>query len=899
MNLSSTTWRCIIVLLTFSVRGCPLLPADCMKFIPLGYLMVERAPPFLLGSDLTVYCHINECDWGSKMFLELDGANVNLSKRLNCTSTVFHVAPVRPRSSVVCKLMRAHMSALNVVNGLDLQAGHEPKNIICETTRSSEFVVCSWQKGGETYLDKYYNISLVRLNGTQVLLEQIKDAEEISIPQAILVENTKYELIITAYNYLGKSQSEPFILCVQDVVIPETPRIVKVEFGSNFSAVLHWETSTRLRTHTRLRADNGSWEMREGTQLGEGLIQVDSLRPLAVYEFQMRVCDAASGLTDTNTSRWTVSHRATCSRWSPSVMTRSPGKSLSQPLHVWRTVGTPQDTNGLKNVTVLWKPPAPEDYSGELQQYKIFVDDDREETCTAASSQCSVQVPAGNRMLSVSAVTSYGTSPPAEVEIRYSGLLGPILREFAPSANGNAVLVSWTSTLEELLYYVMEWTSVPAGRLQWRKLTKDLTNTSVTGLTAGVRYNVSLYAVTTRGVSAPSSTLIYSREQRPLSSPTLHVLAHETKRILVQWDEPPVDQQRGFITKYTVYLQTLDSSNSELNVTVSGSGWRRMWLDCPEGALALQLTASNAAGEGPRGTLISSHPAAPAVGLVIVMVFITAIFIVIVTNLLCCGCVRERIKQKCVSWGPSWLVGNLPKPGRSNAIRLLTDNRSEPIFSSTDSDPPLSPIIMLSQEMDEVYPTIQVEVSQTGSEQTAAGTSLSMTDSRTILVEDGGYKPQIISLFPLEEVQDAEERDVPAHEEENSCSNEGLLGSFLSGVDVNFSGSSQGPTLSSVGVFLWPQAGETSVLTKVVLQETTHGDDMADFRCLDLKQDGSMATDTVGNCSSAGETTLNGGYLPQPGSAPCHSAHRCDRDDGSDTNCTAGVCKMVLKEESL
>ncbi|KAM6921144.1 interleukin-23 receptor [Xenentodon cancila] len=874
MNLSSATWRCMIVLLTFSIRGFPLLPADCMEFISLGYLTVEPAPPVLLGSDLTVYCHLNGCEKGSKLSLELDEANVNLSNRVNCTSAVFYLTPVRPLSSVVCKLKRAQMTASNIVNGLDLRAGlppNEPKNINCETTRSSEFVICSWQQGSETFLEKSYNISLGRQNGTQVLLEQIRDAEEISIPRTILAENTKYELIITAYNHLGKSRSEPFILCVEDIVIPETPRIVKIEFGNNCSALLHWKTSTRLRAHIRLRVDDMSWEMREGTQLGDGLIQVDNLRPLAVYEVQMRACDSASGLTDNNAP---VSQRATCSRWSPSVKKRSPGKSPSQKLHVWRTLGGQQDTHGLRNVTVLWKPLAPEDYSGQVQQYKIFVDNDREETCSAASSQCSVQVPAGNQALSVSAVTSYGTSPPAEVEIRYSGLLGPILQELAPSDDGNAVLVSWKPTLEELLYYVMEWKSVSAGMLQWRKLSKELTNTSVTGLTPGVRYKVSLYAVTTRGVCAPSSALIYSREQRPLSSPTLHVLAHETRRILIQWDEQPVDQQRGFITKYTIYLQTLDSSNAELSVTVSGSGSRQMWLDCPEGALALQLTASNAAGEGPRGSRISSHPAAPGVGLVIVMVFVIAIFAVIVTNLLCCGCVRERIKQKCVSWGPSWLVRNLPKPGRSNAIRLLQDNRREPIYSSTSSDPPLSPIIILSQEMDEVYPVIHIEVFPTGSEQPTTGTSLSMTDSRAKL-EDGGYKPQPALQFPLEEeLQEAEESDGPAHVEEDCSPSEGLLGGFLSSVDVNFPGSSQGPTLSSVGVFVWPAAGETRALTEVFLQKTTDGDDAADSRCLDLTQDGSVTTGAVGSRSSAGQTTLSGGYLPQLGPAPSHSAHR-------------------------
>lgn len=43
-----------------------------------------------------------------------------------------------------------------------------------------------------------------------------------------------------------------------------------------------------------------------------------------------------------------------------------------------------------------------------------------------------------------------------------------------------------------------------------------------------------------------------------------------------------------------------------------GSDPRQKWLDCPEGALALQVAASTSAGEGPRGSRILSRPAAPA-----------------------------------------------------------------------------------------------------------------------------------------------------------------------------------------------------------------------------------------------------------------------------------------------
>lgn len=69
------------------------------------------------------------------------------------------------------------------------------------------------------------------------------------------------------------------------------------------------------------------------------------------------------------------------------------------------------------------------------------------------------------------------------------GFFGPALRELAPAANGSAVLVSWTCLTTkhrstsggELLYYVIEWTSVPAAGLQWQKLDKGQNNISITG----------------------------------------------------------------------------------------------------------------------------------------------------------------------------------------------------------------------------------------------------------------------------------------------------------------------------------------------------------------------------------------------------------------------------------
>uniref|UniRef100_A0A3P9NF65 Interleukin-12 receptor subunit beta-2-like n=1 Tax=Poecilia reticulata TaxID=8081 RepID=A0A3P9NF65_POERE len=553
MNLLLASWRCIIVLFCFSINGCPLLPAGCVDVISGGYVTAEPATVLLMGSNLTVpYLCITHPVPHKKDFL--DDLTVNLSKRVNCTTTAFYLPRVwKPLSKVVCKMKSSQLSALEIISGLDLRLGlppDKPANINCETTRSSDLVNCSLDRGRETYVDTFYNVSVHRENKS--VLDLILDGEKISIPRGILEENTKYTLTVSAYNRFGASQSDAFVFSLADIVIPETPRVVKVEFMNDAtSAVLHWKTSEssmRLRPQIRLRGNN-TWVKRP--ELSEGLIRVENLKPETEYEFQIKTCSSPSG----QSTSLKPSRRVLCSKWSPSVRRMSPEKGPSQQLHVWRSLGG-KAKHGLRNVTVFWKPPPVKDYSGDLLRYSIVLEDGREEICPAASSQCSVQAPVAVLGLNVSAVTSSGASPPAFVDLRHSGL--------APGADGSAARVSWSTTVQkDFLYFVVEWESMPAAGLQ--------------------------------GVSAPTSTLIYSREQskadsfsalfyflqsaptilsllcpclfasEPLSAPVLHVLTREARRILVRWDELPQDQQRGFISKYTVYLQTLDSSSTELN----------------------------------------------------------------------------------------------------------------------------------------------------------------------------------------------------------------------------------------------------------------------------------------------------------------------------------------------
>ncbi|XP_061682284.1 interleukin-23 receptor isoform X2 [Syngnathoides biaculeatus] len=726
-----TLWRCFITLL---LSGSVALFGGTQVFdASRGNLSAEPPSPFLLGSDLVVYCHIAACERRSQVSLVWDKEPVALWRRDQCSPVVFKLTDVqRPRSTLHCKLREAGLTY--VVGGLDLRGGRppdKPKNITCATTSRSHWAECRWRRGFDTHVPTSYNVSLTRT------WYWTSEGEELVLPGAVLDVNEQYQLVVSARNQFGRSQSDPFTLVHKDILVPESPRITHVYFenSSTPAAVLRWETpedSSNLTAAVGLRPDgSSSWDAREVTRLGRDEVRVDGLEPLVDYHFRIKMCVTGAGK---------------CSKWSPAVMRRTPGKGPSQPPRVWRMLSN-RETSLLQNVTVLWKAPHPESYSGQVEGYIVVLGQGataREEMYGPSLKRVSLLVPADLPPLAVTVVTSYGRSPPAVVPLGLSGDPGPALRLTVPEANGRALLVSWEWSRPQApgsdeWYYVLDWISVPVGKSQlgWMKVPIDQNEARITGMSVGVRYNISVYCVNGRGVSTPSSILAYSGQLKPAAGPNVSVLAHRATRLLVQWEDPAVEQQGGFITNYTIYLWTLHVHSQEIAVVVPARGRRQAWLECPEGTVAIQMSASTSAGEGRRGNLISSRPKQPAAGPAVLVLSVIGVagFTVLVA---CCTPIRRRIKEQCVSWGPDWLVKKLPKPGNSQAIKLLEmDAWSEPSLShtDTDSDPPLSPISFASEE-DSQPPLLSVQ---------------NPTDAVVTETPDHGYKPQLTAVPRAEE----------------------------------------------------------------------------------------------------------------------------------------------------
>ena len=205
----------------------------------------------------------------------------------------------------------------------------------------------------------------------------------------------------------------------------------------------------------------------------------------------------------------------------------------------------------------------------------------------------------------------------------------------------------------------------------------------------------------------------------------------------------------------------------------------------------------------------------------------------------------------------------------------LQQDRGEPSFSSSDSDPLLSPISLISvEERDDVYPAIHVEESHFGFGQTIAETPSLPSDTGTTLVERQmehvSYKPHIAHPASKNEEVEEEPKDVPAKVEEEVCLSKfgGLPGGLLSSVEIDYSDSPLEPTLSSVDGILRPKTPEaTDVLSRGSSTGRRGNESEAEVDCpwLELHQGDVQTPDMADTCLSqdTADMMLSGGYFPQ------------------------------------
>ncbi|CAM4625642.1 unnamed protein product [Leuciscus chuanchicus] len=724
MDFVFRVWQVVFVLL-FSGKFC-----DCYRIRCVGKLIVD-SDVIPMGSNLTVVCQSDTKHCGRLFAIDYDGETV--FKATNCSVIKTQIVINRPKFSLLCKVKEG--DTWHSVCGRYLQAGYPPgkPNISCVTYQHSEFVKCSLTVTTETHLSTNFRVTFHNSTSQFLLYKTDKDCT-FSIPRSLFDENMNYTVHVRGQNALGESHYN-FPFSIWDIVIPSTPEITQVVFENGaLSPTIYWTGSDDvLKPSMRFRRahNDQDWDLGRVTELLAGCILMqETLKPLMLYQFELRVC-----VTSTN-----------CSMWSHPFNITSPGIAPSHKLDVWRVINRTR-THGLQNVTVFWKHYKPENYSGDLLYYKLsYVEEGKihELNCSAHVTHQTLQLSVAE--VNVSAVTSAGSSPPTPVSLKWTDKPAPMITYSVPAAGGS-VLLAWDMSHEEvegILGFVVQWQQSPV-HLEWKRLGKDYNFTLLQGLQAGVLYNISLYAEEASGVSDPAFVQVYAREKKPLSGPDVSITTVGEKQILIQWDELAQEKQRGFITNYTIYFQRHRDERLIQNQNVPYTFPRRLsWkLQGPQECFDILVSAWNSAGEGPKGkpatcccpSKLSYQSSSDKTtgGMIAGICLAAAVPVVILANLMYLKCVRQRMMKMCMSMGVYWIFENLPKFDNSNAIKLLKDDSYGPWGPlSGDNDPPLTPIeeVDPSWERQDSYPTV-LHVTET-----------STTD---VICIDSPYKPQLLT----------------------------------------------------------------------------------------------------------------------------------------------------------
>lgn len=206
----------------------------------------------------------------------------------------------------------------------------------------------------------------------------------------------------------------------------------------------------------------------------------------------------------------------------------------------------------------------------------------------------------------------------------------------------------------------------------------------------------------------------------------------------------------------------------------------------------------------------------------------------------------------------------------------------------TDSDPPLSPVSLLSHEERDTYPNDRAAEPQVRSGQSTTETPLLTSDPGSVHIdsqlEKVSYKPQIAMLATHMDVMENEEeqRGVPTSRNQGRFSCAGLLGGFLSMVEVDPSDSTVEVTLSSVSCLPWPKTPQTSNDGSFSLRMSgTEKHAEEDSPCQDTQEGEMMVYGPEEPHSSQNtiETWLTGGYFPQVAAVSSTMTHGDNKND--------------------
>ncbi|XP_074077325.1 interleukin-12 receptor subunit beta-2 [Macrotis lagotis] len=640
-----------------------------------GNVTVSPARTILLGSVVNISCLLNSkqgCSRTSdfqKLTFYQNRIRVN---SLKSHSLSIQVSNLHLGTTVfMCKVScGGHLESQ--VCGADISVGiipEQPQNLSCSQLGEHGNVVCSWDKGRDTHL---YTEHTLRLTGPDNLnLEKQCAVYQGDLDLGISLSPTSpeanYTAKVVAVNSLGNSSSLPLVFSFMDIVKPLPPSDIRADFPNllaNF-CTLHWQDqgSVVLNRIQFRPVHRITWETVHVTNAG-GRCVLYNLEPFTEYEFQI------SSRLHSVKGRW--------SDWSKSLRTQTPKEEPVGTLDVWYTM---DDLEGdLQNISLFWKNMSVSEARGNILGYRVTA---QEATRNSSAEPPALEyftththfamiVPQKDHVVAVSAVSSKGSTSPVWTFIARQPREAP-QNVLAKSQETDGIRVTWdppgeaTTSVKE---YLVEWRELSSGGsmsspVNWFRLPTVNTSAVISDhINIYLCYHIRLCALWGNGVGC-ASTWANLTSKEPSTGPQVQSVTVGKGTASVTWEELPAQEQRGCLLYYKIYLQELHANSVthifEIPYEMATTSHLIRGLK-PGVTYVLWMTASTAAGEGPRGNERElSLEGAPDWTVLVALIAVTLIAVGIFSR----SRIRAKVKSAIYALQPQWYHQDIPDPANS------------------------------------------------------------------------------------------------------------------------------------------------------------------------------------------------------------------------------------------
>lgn len=777
-----------------------------------------------VGSNMTFCCIVKEkYDFKEIMYRDQKMSATRLSRRTYAITVTNQPASSNTGTNVVC------CSPLLTLTGAVVFVGYPPGDgeLVCET-RDLASAECSWKKGRDTHLKRRITRTKYTLNGRDCLVANEGKTWWCSSK----VWEGNWTLV--ARNPLGTVQLTDSAQLADRVhlLAPENVMVVKVKA---WNATLQWswpvEAYKKLEMVCQLQLighELSSTRNYSGT--GLSFVMLEGLWPDADYTVTVR-CGSKHAF-------W---------KWGDESAPYSIHTKMDRPdaLDVWLWM----DSNNTGRV--LWKRLSVTKSHGALVGFEVSQSSAEEDGWTTVylspeSFSYPIILNSSDITVAVAARNPAGLSQPSTVTIPAYRADSQMSVSELLDTNGPFDL-SWQPNANASRGYVVEW--VPTGcsglcPVNWEKVPESDSSFTVKpdSLEEGVRYNVSVYVLSTGTAMLLQRWQGYSQEMIPAQSVGELSANQIGSDVMLSWKATAMEHQRGFIRGYTIYLANAAHLDLVANITDPEVRSYRV-KGLPLSSYKFIVKAYNSAGEDTGSTVAIKMEMDTADMLFVgILVPLAAMFCCLILISVCCYKKRDWVKKAFYPEIPGpkvpgdWSSPPGPldvKPSPHSLVHIVEspewdfrkkglvpvpeeeeESENDNIEVDTDSDEPAllryyNQVVGDGSHSNHVSDSSGSSTASVGSTQTEITYTgiQSPTSSQGVCDGGGGYRPQMQSAADPAEPQDEFEADF-----QDDGLNIGYKPQCSWQLDSpeaeNFSGSLGSPTSVTSSQFLIPESSE-------------------------------------------------------------------------------------------